>query len=407
MTVWERFRQWRQSRPFWGGLLAVLAGLEIIGSMNLELGEGTISIGQEGFPAYLIAFTLIICGPLAWFMPAQRHFYGLIATFVAIYSLIGVNLGGFIVGMLLGIIGGGLIFAWNPITVATEQADASPQAETEDSSPRHAAMVIIALALSLSVMGTPGRAQAAPCGQPAAAPSPSPTPSQGPIGELIGDIVDFFGRLLGGGRTPTPTPSPTPAPTPSPCPTPSASVSPSPGTTEKPTPSTPTAPSSPGKPGAGSPPATPAEPAKIMAEGTFVARRPGRMTGSRVTMTNLNFEGVVELPVKGAANVRVLKFSMAQSDTNDFKLRVFGDKGWDTELRSSKLTVNGGTVFFYTSRFRANLFGLIPVDYTPDNLPPPIPLPLVFFTDPDIQLVLVDSPELHAPALRINQVRAS
>jgi hypothetical protein len=131
------------------------------------------------------------------------------------------------------------------------------------------------------------------------------------------------------------------------------------------------------------------------------------MTGSRVTMTNLTFEGVVELPVKGAANMRVLKFSMAQSETNDFKLQVFGDKGWDTELRSSKLTVSGDTVFFYTSRFRANLFGVIPVDYTPDSLPPPIPLPFVFFTDPDIQLVLVDSPDLLAPALRINQIRAS
>ena len=202
--------------------------------MNLELDGGTISIGQEGFPAYLIAFTLIITGPLAWFMPAQRHFYGLIAVFVAIYSLLGVNLGGFFAGMLLGVIGGGLIFAWSPITPpAAEPEDSSPSqtagpedsspsqpagpgdslprhtAEPEgssphqapepegssprqpagpgdslprqtagpgDSSPRHAAgpdaeessprlaaMIIIALALSVSVMGTPGRAQAAPC----------------------------------------------------------------------------------------------------------------------------------------------------------------------------------------------------------------------------------------------------
>ncbi len=144
-----------------------------------------------------------------------------------------------------------------------------------------------------------------------------------------------------------------------------------------------------------------------MAEGTFVARRPGRMTGSNLTMTNLNFEGVVELPVKGQSPMRVLKFSMTQADTDNFQLQVFGDKGWDTQLRSSKLTVAGSTVFFYTSRFRANLFGAIPVDYTPDSLPPPIPLPFVFFTNADIQLVLVDSPNLLAPKLRINQVPAS
>jgi hypothetical protein len=376
--------------------------------MNLELGGGTISIGQEGFPAYLIAFTLIISGPLAWFTPAQRHFYGLIAVFVAIYSLLGVNLGGFIVGMLLGVIGGGLIFAWNPeSTVAAPAEDEEPSAEP-DGTPHHTAMVIIALALSLSVMGAPGRAQAvaaAPCGPPAASPTASPPPTQThwPIGEFIEDIFDFFGRLIGGGRRPAPSPTPTPTPTPTPCPTPSGSGSPSPGTPGKPTaPGTPTAPGSPGKPGT-----SPPEPARIAVEQTVVARRPGRMTGSSPTMVNLNFDGVVELPTKGGGNLRVLKFSMAQSDTNDFKLQVFGDRGWDTELRSSKLTVKGDTVFFYTSRFQAKLFGLIPVDYTPDSLPPPIPLPLVFFTDADVQLVFVDSPQLLAPKLRIDQVRAS
>ena len=50
------------------------------------------------------------------------------------------------------------------------------------------------------------------------------------------------------------------------------------------------------------------------------------------------------------------------------------------------------------------LFGIIPVDYTPDNPPPPIPLPFVFFTEPDIELVWVDSPALDAPNLRITGV---
>src|SRR5688500_594504 len=73
VTVWQRFRIWRQSRPFWGGLFAVLSGLEFILSMNLELEGGTISLGQEGFPQYLIAFLMIVCGALAWYTPAQRH----------------------------------------------------------------------------------------------------------------------------------------------------------------------------------------------------------------------------------------------------------------------------------------------------------------------------------------------
>ncbi len=45
-------------------------------------------------------------------MPAHHVFYGIIALVVAIYSLIGVNLGGFIVGMLLAGTGAVLVVAW-------------------------------------------------------------------------------------------------------------------------------------------------------------------------------------------------------------------------------------------------------------------------------------------------------
>ena len=83
--------------------------------MNLELDGGTISIGQEGFPAYLMLFILFISGPLAWFTPAATPLLraGRRASSRST-RCIGVNLGGFFVGMLLGVIGGGLIFAWNP-----------------------------------------------------------------------------------------------------------------------------------------------------------------------------------------------------------------------------------------------------------------------------------------------------
>ncbi|HCT78116.1 MAG TPA: hypothetical protein DGG94_02455 [Micromonosporaceae bacterium] len=388
MTVWQRFRSWRRTRPFWGGVLTVLAGLEIVVTMNLELHGGTISFGPEKFTGYLIAFVLVLCGLLGWFTPAQRHFYGLVATFVAIYSLLGVNLGGFFVGMLLGIAGGGLIFAWNPAP------DSSPSDDSAEESPRHAAIIAV-LALSVTMLtATPGKAIAGPC----ATPSPSPSASSG--GGIIGDIIDFFDKLFGGGGKPSPTPTPTPKPTSTACPTPTPTGSASPGD--------PGIPGIPGVPGVPGLPGVPGQ-AKLLkpvAGQPNVGKRPSRMTGTRVTMQNLVFQGVVDLPTTDGP-IRVLKFTMAQSDTNDFLLHVYGDKGWDTDLKSSKLTVRGGTVDFYTSRFRGNLFGLIPVDFTPTSLPPPIPLPLVFFTNPDVQLVWVNSPVLEAPKLRINLVRAS
>jgi hypothetical protein len=135
-----------------------------------------------------------------------------------------------------------------------------------------------------------------------------------------------------------------------------------------------------------------------------VGRRPSRLTGTQVTMRNLNFDGIVDLPTVDGT-IKVLKFSMSQSDTDNFLLHVYGPNGVDTELRSSRLTVSGGGVQFYTNRFRGNLFGLIPVEFTPTSLPPPIPLPLVFFTNPDIQLVFVQAPVLLAPRLRISEVK--
>lgn len=129
------------------------------------------------------------------------------------------------------------------------------------------------------------------------------------------------------------------------------------------------------------------------------------MTGSRVTMVDLVYKNVVDLPT-AEGTIRVLHFTMSRSDTRDFLLHVPGGDGWDLNLKSSNLRVTGGVVHFYTSRFCGNLFGLLPVCYTPTSPPPPIPLPRVVFTNPDVQLVWVDSPVLEAPDLRTTIVRS-
>ncbi|HEX6681552.1 MAG TPA: DUF6114 domain-containing protein [Candidatus Limnocylindrales bacterium] len=408
MTFWQRFRSWRRSRPFWGGLLTMLAGLEIVASMNLELQGGKIAVGQEGFTAYLIAFALFITGPLAWFLQAQRHFYGLIATFVAVYALIGVNLGGFFLGTLLGVAGGGLIFAWNHETVVDEQeASGVPPDDVEESpkvpSPRHAALILLVVAMSasmLAVTGAPARAEAAdPCPPPAASPSPSPSPSPSGGGGggggtgIVGQIVDFFGRLItGGGGTPSPSASPITDPDPSPRPVPCPTSTGGPG-----------GPEGPGNPGPGGT-KTPAAPqAKLLpaaADQIPVGEKPSKMTGTRISMLNLTFQGVVDMPTK-SGTIRSLKFTLNESATSDFLLHVYGNDGHDIDLRSSTLTVSGGGVEFYTSRFKANL-GPIPVEFTPQTPPPPIPLPFeIVFTDPDIELVWVKAPKLEADDLKI------
>lgn len=110
----ERFRAWRRRRPFVGGLLTTLGGVEMFFSGQLDLGRIHVQLGIEGLQATIIPVLLVLLGVLAIAMPAHRIFYGVIALAVAVYSLIGVNLGGFFIGMLLSSIGGVLTVAWMP-----------------------------------------------------------------------------------------------------------------------------------------------------------------------------------------------------------------------------------------------------------------------------------------------------
>ncbi|MFF5053242.1 DUF6114 domain-containing protein [Micromonospora sp. NPDC000663] len=129
--VWQSFRRWRRSRPFWGGLLTALAGVEMFASTRMTVNGLSFHSGATGLLSLLIPVILVACGLLLWLSPAQRPFYSIVAAFTAVYSLIGLNLGGFFVGLLLGIVGSALAFAWTPVTPAPSapgQAD-EPTAE--------------------------------------------------------------------------------------------------------------------------------------------------------------------------------------------------------------------------------------------------------------------------------------
>ena len=108
----RRFGQWRRGRPFIGGLLAAVGGVEMFFSGQLDLGHLHIQLGIEGLQATVIPIVLVLLGILSVTMPAHHVFYGILTLVVAIYSLVGVNMGGFIIGMLLASAGGVLVVAW-------------------------------------------------------------------------------------------------------------------------------------------------------------------------------------------------------------------------------------------------------------------------------------------------------
>lgn len=125
------FPAWRCQRPFVGGILAALAGMEMFFSGQLDVGNIHVQVGIEGLQATIIPVLMVLLGILAMLMPVHRIFYGVIVLVLSVYSLIGVNLGGFFIGMLLGAIGGILIVAWMPKKAAhaTSQEPAEAPAD--------------------------------------------------------------------------------------------------------------------------------------------------------------------------------------------------------------------------------------------------------------------------------------
>jgi uncharacterized protein DUF6114 len=125
----ERWRAWRRSRPFWGGLLLILSGLELFAiPLSGDLMHGAVKlviyIGIAGVFGVLIGALLVAAGLAIWLNQAHKTFYGVAGIVLGIVSFPASNLGGLFVGMLLAIIGGSIAFAWTPIQPAP---DARPE----------------------------------------------------------------------------------------------------------------------------------------------------------------------------------------------------------------------------------------------------------------------------------------
>ncbi|WP_329060360.1 DUF6114 domain-containing protein [Streptomyces sp. NBC_01429] len=107
------FAAWRRRRPFWGGLLLLLGGGEILLTEQASISV-VLQAGAGGIAAYLLPLVMAVCGLLMILNPAQRLFYSVVGVLVSLGSWITSNLGGFFVGLLLGVIGSSMAFGWLP-----------------------------------------------------------------------------------------------------------------------------------------------------------------------------------------------------------------------------------------------------------------------------------------------------
>lgn len=172
--IWQTFRLWRHQRPFWAGMFSLLSGLIILAPpyASLKIGEMVVSISTiGGVSALLIGAIMIICGISLWTSPQFRFAAGVVSMILALVALVTVNLGSFLIGTILGLIGGGLAIAWSNGGNSKSESDESATGEsaTRQIAPEQPP----AAPRSGPVAGQP------PQPGPAAQRSPQPGPGQG------------------------------------------------------------------------------------------------------------------------------------------------------------------------------------------------------------------------------------
>ena len=117
----SRFRRWRKSRPFWGGLLTMIAGAEI--ALVTGTAYELILVSRSVVYAIAVGVVIAVFGLTMWLSPVLSKLLGLLTLVAALVSFVSSNLGGFLLGMVLAIVGGGLSFAWQPAPVAPGAGD--------------------------------------------------------------------------------------------------------------------------------------------------------------------------------------------------------------------------------------------------------------------------------------------
>lgn len=320
-----RARLWRRTRPFWGGLLLILAGLELLmiplsgillhGALKL-----VIYIGIGGVFGVLIGILLITCGLLLWFTPGHRTFYAVAGVVLAMLSFITSNLGGFFLGMLLGIVGGSMAFGWTPGEPESwHRANASAGRLMAS-----AAMPAVLLGSLLTGLGGHAQAGAGGTSQP---------------GDCILGIICLS------------PPSPSPGSSPSPSPSPSSIL----GLIPVPTPS----PSSSGSGSTGTPTLTAPSSDFAASLATSV------ITAGSATLDGLSYQGTATVPVAGGTQ-KMMKFTLNSMTLAGNVTATVTENGQTTVTQASSLSFGGG-VTLYATKLSGSLLG-VPLTLTPGNV---------------------------------------
>lgn len=104
-------------RPVAAAVLQIAAGIAVL-AIILAVGsmDGlALSFSATSTPmALFIGFGLIACGISTWVQPTTRVLAGVLGFGFSLVALPGANLGGFLIGTVLGVLGSAAALAWAP-----------------------------------------------------------------------------------------------------------------------------------------------------------------------------------------------------------------------------------------------------------------------------------------------------
>ena len=336
--VIRSWRRWRHSRPFWGGFFVLLGGSVILLSEQAPL-PLVVHIGVQGLAGYLVPIVLVLCGLLIWFNPGQRVFYSLLSVLLALTSWITSNLGGFFFGMLLGVLGGSLAFAWQPRD-NTPSRDVKPSPPTTQPS----------AGLSLIIRDTQSEPEPQETTLPLRA---HDRHDSGETGSAPPSGAPFAALPLRRHDTPL-------SYWPAALPALSVAIALLGG------PIGPGPPQLPGLWHGGGPPAA----ARVAKPAASAASSLSGLTAASALLTGLSFDGVAAVRTRGGT-VPMLKFSMNELILSDGELQARATAGSSPLIRESLASIIGH-VILYTTRFSYESRGKT-ITFTPRRPPAALP----------------------------------
>ncbi|WP_262063589.1 hypothetical protein [Streptomyces sp. STR69] len=134
---------------------------------------------------------------------------------------------------------------------------------------------------------------------------------------------------------------------------------------------------------------------------------PWYLNASSLLLKGADYKGIVEVKTASGKVKKVLKYVISGgTDIGDLHQTVDDKQSGKTyhvqAASGSTSTIRDGDTVMYTESISGNLFGLIPITFTPDS-PPPLNIPLIYFTNVKVVQAGQFGGTLTVPGLRSYQ----